>query len=134
MQYAGSRLPVHDDATRDALSAYGRRVAVAERRHLARLESLRPVELPWASTPTADHVARFAALLGVLTLTLAALRERLAADDPDRGDVPGWVMLTLMSAVLVAGPLFPLFAVIGLIYKRRADALDESFRDVIGDE
>lgn len=26
-------------------------------------------------------------------------------DHPDRGDVPGWVMLTLMSAVLVAGLL-----------------------------
>ena len=51
------------------------------------------------------HLHRLAALLGVLTLTLAALRERLAADDPDRGDVPGWVMLTLMSAVLVAGLL-----------------------------
>ncbi|EME36084.1 MULTISPECIES: hypothetical protein [Kocuria] len=32
----------------------------------------------------------------------AALRP---LDDPDRGDVPGWVMLTLMSAVLVAGLL-----------------------------
>ncbi|WP_035927316.1 hypothetical protein [Kocuria rosea] len=51
------------------------------------------------------HLHRFAALLGVLALTLAALRERLTADDPDRGDVPGWVMLTLMSAVLVAGLL-----------------------------
>ena len=51
------------------------------------------------------HLHRFAALLGVLALTFAALRERLAADDPDRGDVPGWVMLTLMSAVLVAGLL-----------------------------
>ena len=29
----------------------------------------------------------------------------LPVDDPDRGDVPGWVMLTLMSAVLVAGLL-----------------------------
>lgn len=28
-----------------------------------------------------------------------------ALQDPDRGDVPGWVMLTLMSAVLVAGLL-----------------------------
>lgn len=28
-----------------------------------------------------------------------------AINDPDRGDVPGWVMLTLMSAVLVAGLL-----------------------------
>ena len=51
------------------------------------------------------HLLRLAALLGVLALALAALRERLAADDPDRGDVPGWVMLTLMSAVLVAGLL-----------------------------
>lgn len=29
----------------------------------------------------------------------------LPLEDPDRGDVPGWVMLTLMSAVLVAGLL-----------------------------
>lgn len=28
-----------------------------------------------------------------------------AADDHERGDVPGWVMITLMSAVLVAGLL-----------------------------
>ncbi|HEV7168914.1 MAG TPA: hypothetical protein VGN49_13205 [Micrococcaceae bacterium] len=27
------------------------------------------------------------------------------ADGPERGDVPGWVMITLMSAVLVAGLL-----------------------------
>ena len=26
-------------------------------------------------------------------------------DHPERGDVPGWVMITLMSAVLVAGLL-----------------------------
>ena len=39
-----------------------------------------------------------------------------------------------LAPVLVAGPLFPMFAVIGAIYKRRADALDESFRDAIGDE
>ncbi|GAA1759995.1 hypothetical protein [Kocuria aegyptia] len=51
------------------------------------------------------HLHRLAALLGVLPLLLSALRGRLAAGDPDRGDVPGWVMLTLMSAVLVAGLL-----------------------------
>lgn len=28
-----------------------------------------------------------------------------ARDNPERGDVPGWVMITLMSAVLVAGLL-----------------------------
>ncbi|WP_254788137.1 hypothetical protein [Arthrobacter sp. ok909] len=27
------------------------------------------------------------------------------ADHPERGDVPGWVMITLMSAVLVAALL-----------------------------
>jgi hypothetical protein len=34
----------------------------------------------------------------------AAFRAR-AVDDPERGDVPGWVMITLMSAVLVAALL-----------------------------
>ncbi len=36
---------------------------------------------------------------------LAALVARLRAEDPERGDVPGWVMITLMSAVLVAALL-----------------------------
>ncbi len=30
---------------------------------------------------------------------------RIQADHPERGDVPGWVMITLMSAVLVAALL-----------------------------
>ncbi|MGX5358779.1 hypothetical protein [Kocuria sp. KH4] len=51
------------------------------------------------------HLLRPAALLGLLALVRAGLLDRLAAEDPDRGDVPGWVMLTLMSAVLVAGLL-----------------------------
>ena len=33
---------------------------------------------------------------------------------------------------LVAFPLFPLFVGLGLIYQRRADALDEAFRDLVG--
>ncbi|MEO9246679.1 hypothetical protein ABDK96_03190 [Citricoccus nitrophenolicus] len=37
---------------------------------------------------------------------LAAIATLLAdARDDERGDVPGWVMITLMSAVLVAGLL-----------------------------
>jgi type VI protein secretion system component VasF len=32
-------------------------------------------------------------------------RGNRAADHPERGDVPGWVMITLMSAVLVAALL-----------------------------
>ena len=39
-----------------------------------------------------------------LTGTLLALRAwASAARHDDRGDVPGWVMITLMSAMLVAG-------------------------------
>lgn len=51
------------------------------------------------------HLMRcHAATVWVLTVALPA---RLTPNDdhPDRGDVPGWVMLTLMSAVLVAGLL-----------------------------
>lgn len=33
------------------------------------------------------------------------IRPSHAGDDPERGDVPGWVMITLMSAVLVAALL-----------------------------
>ncbi len=33
---------------------------------------------------------------------------------------------------LVAVPLFPLFVGLGLIYQRRANALDEAFRDLVG--
>lgn len=32
----------------------------------------------------------------------AALRRRLAREDKERGDVPGWVLVTLMTAGLVA--------------------------------
>ena len=38
-----------------------------------------------------------------LTAALAALSVRLEADDPERGDVPGWVMVTLMTAIVIAG-------------------------------
>ncbi|MEE2521409.1 hypothetical protein V1639_06300 [Pseudarthrobacter sp. J75] len=43
------------------------------------------------------------------------------ADHPERGDVPGWVMITLMSAVLVAG----LLAIAG-------PALETMFNDAMG--
>lgn len=50
------------------------------------------------------HPLATAPLFALLTLS-NALRSRFSDDDRDRGDVPGWVMLTLMSAVLVAGLL-----------------------------
>ena len=42
-----------------------------------------------------------------LLAALAALGDRLRADDPERGDVPGWVMITVMTAALVLAILIP---------------------------
>ncbi|SDC56139.1 hypothetical protein SAMN05660690_1911 [Geodermatophilus telluris] len=46
------------------------------------------------------------ALAWLLTLT-AALAARLRGGDPERGDVPGWVMITVMTAALVLAILVP---------------------------
>jgi hypothetical protein len=40
-----------------------------------------------------------------LTMWFAELIERVRDDDRDRGDVPGWVMVTVMSAILVVAIL-----------------------------
>jgi Na+/melibiose symporter-like transporter len=42
-----------------------------------------------------------------LLAALAALAARLTEDDPERGDVPGWVMITVMTAALVLAILVP---------------------------
>ncbi|GAA4739737.1 hypothetical protein GCM10023328_21000 [Modestobacter marinus] len=47
-----------------------------------------------------------------LLTTLAALAARLREDDPERGDVPGWVMITVMTAALVLAILVPFRAAI----------------------
>jgi hypothetical protein len=38
---------------------------------------------------------------------LAALAARARGEDPERGDVPGWVMITVMTAALVLAILIP---------------------------
>jgi hypothetical protein len=52
---------------------------------------------------------------------LDRLRKSVRAADGERGDVPGWVMITLMSAVLVAG-----------ILALAKPALEGLFNDAIG--
>ena len=47
-----------------------------------------------------------------LLTALEALRARARADDPERGDVPGWVMITVMTAALVLAILIPFRAAI----------------------
>ena len=36
-----------------------------------------------------------------LLAALAALAARVRGEDPERGDVPGWVLVTVMTAALV---------------------------------
>ena len=42
-----------------------------------------------------------------LLAALATLSARLRDDDRERGDVPGWVMITVMTAALVLAILIP---------------------------
>ena len=42
-----------------------------------------------------------------LLAALATLSTRLRDDDRERGDVPGWVMITVMTAALVLAILIP---------------------------
>jgi hypothetical protein len=42
-----------------------------------------------------------------LWAALVALAVRVCGDDPERGDVPGWVMITVMTAALVLAILIP---------------------------
>ena len=42
-----------------------------------------------------------------LWAALVALTERVRGEDPERGDVPGWVMITVMTAALVLAILIP---------------------------
>ena len=42
-----------------------------------------------------------------LTAAAAALVARVRGEDPERGDVPGWVMVTVMTAALVLAILIP---------------------------
>lgn len=39
-----------------------------------------------------------------------------------------------LPVLVLVAPLFPLIVTIGLLYQRRADALDEAFRDVVSHE
>jgi hypothetical protein len=40
-----------------------------------------------------------------VTMWMAGLVDRVRDDGRDRGDVPGWVMVTVMSAILVVAIL-----------------------------
>ena len=43
----------------------------------------------------------------LLINAVSALAARVRGEDPERGDVPGWVMITVMTAALVLAILIP---------------------------
>jgi len=49
----------------------------------------------------------YAYLMAMLAGLVDGAAERSRADDPERGDVPGWVMITVMTAALVLAILIP---------------------------
>ena len=64
----------------------------------------------------------FGGIVGALPLALLLL--------PGLGDV--FVLGVPLSIFIIAWPPFPLFIAIAVLYARRAEALEDSFRDLVG--
>ena len=77
-----------------------------------------------AAAAVAAGAGAFGGLIGSLPLLFLLWP---ALQDFDLLGVP-------VPVLVLAVPLFPLIVVIGLLYQRRADALDETFRDVVTHE
>lgn len=60
----------------------------------------------------------------LLTIWLTAVIDRVR-DDDDRGDVPGWVMVTVMSAILVV-------AILGVFEPQIKSAVTSAIDSVTG--
>jgi hypothetical protein len=60
-----------------------------------------------------------------LISALSALAARVREDDPERGDVPGWVMITVMTAALV-------LAILGVFKSAIVDAVQNALKSVTG--
>lgn len=60
-----------------------------------------------------------------LTVWFAALLDRARGADRDRGDVPGWVMVTVMSAILVV-------AILGVFEPQIKAAITSAINSVSG--
>jgi hypothetical protein len=67
----------------------------------------------WLTTMTLTIIARLS----------DALDRRTSADDNDRGDVPGWVMITMMTAIVV-------IALIGIFRDQVTAAVTNAFQSV----
>ncbi|WP_104524505.1 hypothetical protein [Blastococcus atacamensis] len=54
---------------------------------------------------------------------ITALLDRIRGEDPERGDVPGWVMVTVMTAALV-------LAILGVFQDAIVDAVQNALTSV----
>ena len=55
--------------------------------------------------------------------TLEALVDRIRGEEPERGDVPGWVMVTVMTAALV-------LAILGVFQDAIVEAVQNALNSV----
>jgi hypothetical protein len=58
-----------------------------------------------------------------LLTALAAVSDRVRGEDRERGDVPGWVMITVMTAALVLAILVPFRTAIVAAVKSALDSV-----------
>lgn len=65
------------------------------------------------------------AWLNTLTLTLTGRLTPAEREDRDRGDVPGWVMITVMTAIVV-------LALITVFREQVINAVQNAFQSVTG--
>ncbi|MET4061148.1 hypothetical protein ABIB35_002713 [Arthrobacter sp. UYP6] len=68
------------------------------------------------------HAPRLLLLLGTSLLVRGG--QTLRSGDHERGDVPGWVMITLMSATLVAVILFMAEEALTTMFKAAMDKVN----------
>jgi len=92
------------------------------------------------TTPHGDVYLRrlIRAQLGLALLALAAFGGLVGSLPLLFLLAPGLQDLTIaevpVPVLIVALPLFPLIVLLGLLYQRRADAIDEAFRDVVDEQ
>jgi hypothetical protein len=63
--------------------------------------------------------------LNAVTLSLVARLDSAEREDRDRGDVPGWVMITVMTAIVV-------IALLAVFREQVINAVQNAFQSVTG--
>jgi hypothetical protein len=64
-------------------------------------------------------------MLQFVAVWVSAVLDRVRGDDRERGDVPGWVMVTVMSAILVV-------AILGVFEPQIKHAITSAIDSVTG--